>query len=624
MALSDYVIAWLKECDDSADRVELYVISSRVFDKLRERNAMQEEIDQVFRSLAPLEFHERHAATSPWNCFFAPKIESEEGRAEFPNLAQLNSQNVDEWANLAKSLKRPNLRARFADAVWELGKRLGSARRDLYRFGRLASESYLEMAASESKDPLALLNAVSRGIQLATQLGASDLVDRGYEFLMQYSDSVEQTHVGLWSAPFDRLLRLNGLSEAQKSRILEHHAQRFDATVASGDIFRLEVIGPSFAKYFHDRRQYQRAKEITFAYGEAILKSAASLSASLATHHIEGVLEAYRRVGLKEETDRVRLLLEEKGKGVLAEMKSQRFELRLDLEAIDTAIAEMIDVSNPLVALYRLANNCAPHPERLEAEFEAATEGMLYHRLIPVGIIGDDGLTVTTIGTYDQDKEGRLVMELARDMNLKTTFFLSGLEEWKKKFELGGIPDTPSLFDSLLIPPDRVTLFREGLLAFEQEDYVKCIHVLVFQVENSLRELLRILGRPVSKSTDDGNQPKNMNDVLYDPVVKDALDPKLWSFLKVLYTDNRGMNLRNLVAHGVAPAAAFNRVNASLVVQSVVFLALIRDKATYVVGDQAEDPSTALVPTEEKAEADRDIPEGDGREIAVASVSPVV
>jgi hypothetical protein len=276
------------------------------------------------------------------------------------------------------------------------------------------------------------------------------------------------------------------------------------------------------------------------------------------------------------------------------------------------------------VALYRLANNCAPHPEKFEAEFEAATEGLLYHRLIPVSIIGDDGLTVTTIETYDQDMEGRLVMELARDMNLKTTFFLSGLEEWKKKFELGGIPDTPSLFDSLLIPPDRVTLFREGLLAFEQEDYVKCIHVLVFQVENSLRELLRILGRPVSKSTDDGNQPKNMNDVLYDPVVKDALDPKLWSFLKVLYTDNRGMNLRNLVAHGVAPAAAFNRVNASLVVQSVVFLALIRDKAMYVVGDQAEDPSTALVPTEEKAEADRDIPEGDGREIAVASVSPVV
>jgi lysyl-tRNA synthetase class 1 len=624
MALPADVITWLNEDDDSPGPVEFFVISSRVFGRLQERGALQAKIDRIFRSLAPLEFNERHAGTSSWDCFFAPKMEAEEGRSEFPNLAELTSENVDEWADLAESLTQPHSKARFADAVWELGKRLGSTRKDLYRFGRAASESYLEVAARPGSTPLEILNAAPRSIQLAMQLGAGDLVDRGYEFLMQYADSVDQAHIGLWGVPFDRLLGLNGLSDAQRDRILERHAQRFEATVASGDIFRMEMVGPSFAKYFHDRRQYLRAKEITFAYGEAILKSTAPLNASLATHHIEAVLEAYRRVGLKEETDRVRVLLEEKGKGVLTEMKSQRFELKLDSEAIDTAIAKMIDVSNPLVALYRLANNCAPHPERFEAEFEAATEGLIFHKLFPVSIIGDDGLTVTTIGTYDQDKEGRLVMELARDMRLKATFFLSGLEEWKKKFELGGIPDAPSLFDSLLIPPDRVTLFQEGLLAFEREDHVKCIHVLVFQVENSLRELLRILGRPVSKSTDDGNQPKNMNDVLHDSVVKDALDPKLWSFLKVLYTDNRGMNLRNLVAHGVAPAGAFNRVNAALVVQSVVFLALIRDEAMYVEREQAEGFPAVPKPAEENVEAAGDVPEKDERDILAVSVSPVV
>jgi hypothetical protein len=623
MALPNHVISWLKE-GDSTDRVELYLISSRVFDKLKERGATQKEIDQVFRSLAPLEFHEGHADTSPWGCLFAPKLTAADGQDEFPNLALLNSDNVDEWAEVAESTKHPRLRARFADAVWELGRPLGSARKDRYLFGLMAAESYLELAGHASNHPIEIINAAVRSIQVAMQLGAVDLVQRGYEFLMQYADSADQAHVGLWSAPFDRLLGFNSLSDAQREHILDRQAHRFAATVASGDIFRMEVVGPTFAKYFYDRQQYHQAREITLSYGEEILNRAASLDPSLATHHIQGVLEAYRRVGLKEETDRVRLLLEEKGKGVLAGMKSQRVELKLDLDAIDSAIAEMIDVSNPLVALYRLASNCAPHPERLEAQFEAATEGLLYHRLIPVSIIGDDGLTVTTIGTYDQDKEGRLVMELAREMNLKTTFFLCGLAEWKKKFELGGIPDTPFLFDSLLIPPDRVTLFLEGLLAFEQEDYVKCIHVLVFQVENSLRELLRILDRPVSKSTDDGNQPKNMNDVLYDPVVKDALDPKLWSFLKVLYADNRGMNLRNLVAHGVAPPTAFNRVNASLVVQSVVFLALIRDEAIYVEGDQTDDAPGDPGPVTEKAEVDRDVPKRDGREIKAAPVSPVV
>jgi hypothetical protein len=44
----------------------------------------------------------------------------------------------------------------------------------------------------------------------------------------------------------------------------------------------------------------------------------------------------------------------------------------------------------------------------------------------------------------------------------------------------------------------------------------------------------------------------------------------------------------------------------------------------YVVGGQAEDTSAVPGPAEEKTEADRDISEGDGREITAASVSPVV
>src|SRR6266702_550540 len=292
MALPDHVISWLKE-DDSTDGVELYLISSRVFDRLRERGDSQKEIDRIFRSLAPLEFHECNAGTSPWGCFFAPKMTAADGRDEFPNLTLLNSENVNDWAELAESLKHPRLQARVAAAVWELGKRLGSTRKDLYRFGRSASEAYLELAANAGSNPFEILNAATRSIQLAMQLGALDIAERGYEFLMQYADSFDQAHVGLWGAPFDRLLGLNGLNEAQRDRILQRHAQRFEATVASGDIFRMIVVGPRFAKYFYDRQQYQRAKDITFAYGEAVLKNAASLDASLATHHIEGVLQAY-------------------------------------------------------------------------------------------------------------------------------------------------------------------------------------------------------------------------------------------------------------------------------------------------------------------------------------------
>ena len=55
-----------------------------------------------------------------------------------------------------------------------------------------------------------------------------------------------------------------------------------------------------------------------------------------------------------------------------------------------------------------------------------------------------------------------LVMELAPGVNLKATFFRNGLSEWKKKFELGGIRETPSLLDSPLMLADRASLFKPG------------------------------------------------------------------------------------------------------------------------------------------------------------------
>jgi Domain of unknown function (DUF4209) len=139
-----------------------------------------------------------------------------------------------------------------------------------------------------------------------------------------------------------------------------------------------------------------------------------------------------------------------------------------------------------------------------------------------------------------------------------------------------------------------------------------------------LRELLKLLGRPVTKNTDDGYQPKNMNDVLHDTSVRDALDPKLWSFLKVLYTDNRGMNLRNLVAHGVAPASAFNHINAALVVQSVVFLALIRGEAIYVTSEQVTGTQVRSTPTEDKIEDAGDAPEKQEEPTMQVPASPAV
>jgi hypothetical protein len=204
----------------------------------------------------------------------------------------------------------------------------------------------------------------------------------------------------------------------------------------------------------------------------------------LATHHIGNVLQWYRQAGLREDAERVRVLLESRAKAVLSEMKPQRFEFPVDREEIERAIVVLLDVPHPIVALYRLAEWWLPRPEGIKKLLDEG--GLIVHRIMPTQIIGHMGLPVGMIGTDDEDQEGHIIMRMRDPMNLNAMVFLSGIEEWKKKFELGGLPETPNIFDCLLIPADRISLYREGLAAFDAHDYVKCIHVLRHSREMTL------------------------------------------------------------------------------------------------------------------------------------------
>lgn len=84
----------------------------------------------------------------------------------------------------------------------------------------------------------------------------------------------------------------------------------------------------------------------------------------------------------------------------------------------------------------------------------------MLHRIMPKEIIGNHGLPVGSVST-DEEDDGNVVMQMADQMNFSAAVvFFSGIDDWKKKFELGGLPDTPNILDSPLIPADRTSLYR--------------------------------------------------------------------------------------------------------------------------------------------------------------------
>jgi lysyl-tRNA synthetase class 1 len=99
-----------------------------------------------------------------------------------------------------------------------------------------------------------------------------------------------------------------------------------------------------------------------------------------------------------------------------------------------------------------------------------------------------------------------------------------------------------------------LTFLIEGVKAWYDGDLVKSVHLLVPQAELGLRRIVGQLGQPATKphsSIAGVSVVIGMGDILYSKELTDALGPDLTLYFLALYTDPRGMNLRNRVAHGL-------------------------------------------------------------------------
>ena len=272
VAVSEEIQSWLDEAPAS-DTLDVSAIVSRVRDRLQKRGDLI-SIGCTIRILAPLEFWTGKPKEGPWNSYFRPRQKAEDGLEEYPSFAKMNLDDVEEWARLAQILKPAAVRARFADAIWELGEKLGSPRGRSHRYGRLAAELYLEMARHANTTPqqsFQFLDILTRGISLSIQFRHPEMIERGFRRMLSFAAAADQTHLGLWMAPLDRLIGQKGLSDSQWQEILEHHEKRLNASIAASDLHQIMMAGGSLGKYFHDHNNYAREKQIALLSGEAIL-----------------------------------------------------------------------------------------------------------------------------------------------------------------------------------------------------------------------------------------------------------------------------------------------------------------------------------------------------------------
>jgi lysyl-tRNA synthetase class 1 len=530
---------------------------------------------------------------SVWGTYFSPMMSAKKSDgSDFlsPDIKNLDAASVAHWEARAKNCRNPMMRARYADLVWDL-KRAITGERPNVEFVRVAVDSYLE-AADKKLYPMEMfgIHWLKRALELSLSINDADRVKRVVDFMFQFYDREAKVKLsGTWLFLFDYLYGTKGVTPEQESRVIANletmFAQVTDIQPSSTGVYETldpwaaEAAAQRLAQHYRSKNDKSNVERVILAYGKAYESMARQANPMLATAWLQPVIERYEQEGLKQEAEKLQILAGEKGKDISSDLKTITVQSDVKQEDVGKLVENLLGSGNLRTSLGHVAHYFIPEVNDTRNLLERQRADAPFLSMTPLNIIDTGGSTTAKIGPIDEDFEGRLHHQLAQTIGFYQPFLEYVLTKLRERYAPTIEDILNFLCESPLFADSKDGLLRDGLEAYQQNDFVKAIHVLVPQVEHILRNFLGRLGIPTRKTV--RNHPgitdaKNMNDVLADDRMKERLTENLWRYLAVVYVDRRGLNLRNDLAHGLVPRDGFKRRIADRVFHTLLALSLMR------------------------------------------------
>ena len=228
-----------------------------------------------------------------------------------------------------------------------------------------------------------------------------------------------------------------------------------------------------------------------------------------------------------------------------------------------TVVFQIISIDESLIPSYKMSK---------EEAIEQATKFVMQH-IFPVAIM-KGSICVKHISEEDDKLEYSTIRNFQMNYRITTNMLLSEIFALLEK-------EHPQYVESLshylsssgIIDDKRIEIIKHGLRAFEEKEYLASIHILVFQIEGILRELLGKLGLPTFSYRNNEMRERMLSDILVTLSQYKEIDKDFLKFMDIYLCDIRGDNCRNEIAHGLLPLEAYTKENAQLLLFILIKLA---------------------------------------------------
>ena len=249
---------------------------------------------------------------------------------------------------------------------------------------------------------------------------------------------------------------------------------------------------------------------------------------------------------------RVEAAIRRRAKDARAEMKSYSVEIKIPRAELDQ-LADKICGETLQDALVNVAGAAVMSYENIADRLKQSLKGSALIAHISVTLPGPEGFTEATLGSVDEDEEGRTIHHAGEMLHMHAGMLHRFFERIREKYAPTAAQLSDYIEASTLFSPERRPLLERGLQAWLEGDSVVAAHLLVPQLEAALRRLCTTVGGSVMTPDEryDGFRVDGMGTVLNEPSLAAAIPPEVRFHLSALFTDPRGLGVRNHIAHGM-------------------------------------------------------------------------
>lgn len=510
----------------------------------------------------------------------SPEHDISEGGTD-TRIGQFSAAELDLIREIIPGILDPDLRAVMSDILW--------IRRRDHEAAASAVTAYIASAARLGDPELwppavdRLRRAVGLGAKLGNDSGSFSIAIKAVEQTIALH---QQDELGLQSETLMSILLAQRIGDATKYSVLAESvalrleekcnwffARQYWRQKAEWDRRRGETTTAAVAE--------QRAAETYVKEAEMALAESPPSFMRAAGSFAKGVEALRRAKAPREQVEAAHQALRASQRKIPEEMTSVSLPAHLveDLESRKVGFNEQarsVVRGRPVQeAILRLALlvSTPTLPSDLRARMQTEEGESVFSDLIPVSVITDSGMTAAVnpplFGATEAERESiiqkRIYQELLRtDWPIALDFLITPAVQQINEEHAVRMRDFAFLvLDNPFVPEGREGLYARGLYAGFQGDFVLSTHLLIPQIEHSIRLVLQSKGVVTSTlSSNDIQEERDLGWLLHHEEIDRCLQPAIAFNLRALLIERFGGNLRNEMAHGLISEVNFHSASA--------------------------------------------------------------